>query len=366
MDKFWARFDSWVQAGPFRSQDLAIYRIIYALLALATMPTFSPLTRYPSSLYKPPPGPFELFDGFPSKPVLIAMELLLAVALSSLLMGFFTRVSSLATSILYMVGYGFNYSLGKIDHTILLAVAPAVLAFSGWGSRYSVDSLLGRARQRPEPQWQMRVLGMCIGVAFATAATQKLVSGWLSLSSQAVLGQFYTKYLTEDKHSVLASVASHVHAAAPWELLDWVTVILEFSSIVAILWWRAFRGVLANLALFHVGVLLVLNIKFATDVIVYGSFVTWAPALARLPGVTLSPQRTEHRVNPALVYPGAVAAILAIAAGFWSIARYAPTFGQQTELVIILAGGVGAVCYGVTQFSALRERPRRARPAHAA
>lgn len=63
-----------------------------------------------------------------------------------------------------------------------------------------------------------------------------------------------------------------------WEIVDWLTVAVEFAVLVAVPWWRAFRTALAFATLFHLGVLLVMNIVFVANIVAYGAFVSWGRA----------------------------------------------------------------------------------------
>jgi hypothetical protein len=178
------------------------------------------------------------------------------------------------------ITYGLTFSLGKVDHTILLVVVPLVLAFSGWGNRFSLDSLRFKGEPPPQRQWPLRLLALLIGWGFFAAAVTKLLTGWLSFSSQAARGYYVLGFLTEDRTHLLAGwVAAHDLGAA-WELADWMTVAFELSILIALPWWRAFRITLAAAATFHLGVLLVMNIDFSNAVVAYGAFVSWG-AIAR-------------------------------------------------------------------------------------
>jgi hypothetical protein len=56
---------------------------------------------------------------------------------------------SIATGLLILTGNGFAYSMGKINHDLLLAAIPLVMAFSNWGSAWSLDAVTGKTR-KPE------------------------------------------------------------------------------------------------------------------------------------------------------------------------------------------------------------------------
>jgi hypothetical protein len=274
------RFDQWAEFGPFTSADLGIYRIIYAVSALLIVPDITWLSRYPDFMFHAPPGPLRLLSGFPSPTVLVVLEVLRSLALIMLGLGLWTRYSSIASCLMISITYGLTYCLGKVDHTILLVVVPLVLAFANWGDRFSVDALRHEHRPSVQRQWPLRLLALLIGWAFFAAALTKILTGWLSFSSQAARGYFVLGFLTEGRTYWLAEwVAAHDLRVA-WEATDWLTVAFELSILVALPWWRSFRIALAIAAIFHLSVLLIMDIDFSHAVVPYGAFVSWG-AIAR-------------------------------------------------------------------------------------
>jgi hypothetical protein len=131
----------------------------------------------------------------------------------------------------------------------------------------------------------MRLLAFMIGLAFLTAGTAKVFAGWLDLHTHAARGYYLRGYVVGDKDEFLAPLFLRVHdIGVLWEALDWFTVALECGLIVAVLWWRTFRIGVAFAALFHLGVLLVMNIQFSANIVAYGAFVRWnliAPTTSR-------------------------------------------------------------------------------------
>jgi len=327
------KFSKWVGSGSFTARDLGIYRIIYSALALCMIPNFEWVSQYPDSLFAPPPGPFRLLHGFPSATAMVTLELLLVVALTLLLVGLFTRTVSIVSAVLAILGYGFSYSLGKIDHTILFLLVPVVMVAVDWGSAVSLDS---RRRSRGASsrvrQWPLRYLGLLIGLAFMTAAVPKLLTGWLSPASQATQAHFYRQFYVNGRTDWFASAFLRIDFPLGWEVLDWATVALEAGILFAVVTWRSLRVVLAVACLFHLGVLLMMNISFYFDVIAYAAFVPWGrvrslAALverrwqrwvpwAAMPliavgafGVRASGLEAENYVGPAVVIVAAVVAV---------------------------------------------------------
>ena len=364
-------FDSWVQQGPFTRRDVAIYRILFALIMLFDAPHLRTLATYPDSLYNPPPGPFMLLHGFPPEPVLIAIEIVMFVLLTATLFGLYTTFSSIALTVVLIVGYGLNFSVGHIDHLIALAIVPAIMAFARWGDTLSIDALR-RERStgtrhashrttpptqstKPEqPQWPLRFLALAIGVAFCTAVVPKLLGGWLSMSTQATYGYQVQRDFVDSGFHQVSSALVNVHVAALWEALDWATVILEGSVILCVLSWRAWRIALAVLTVFHLSIGLSLGIFFAGNVIAYGAFVSWGRL--RLPEVHLSPRAA------ATLTRGAIPIVVVTGGLLWLAADTMDSTPSFVGRSIVVAGaGFGVVYLGITAKRLLmRPRPTQA------
>ncbi|WP_432570313.1 HTTM domain-containing protein [Kineococcus sp. SYSU DK005] len=294
MSRAWAAFDRWVERGPFTATDLGRYRVLFALLLLLTPRRFAWVGAFPDSFVDGPPGPFMLLRAVPPPAVLTGLDLLLAVAAAFLLLGLFTRTASVVVGLTLLTGNGIAYSLGKIDHDIFLVLVPLVLAFARWGDAVSVDGLRRARRAGPgsavpaPPQWPLRLLALLVGLGFLTAAVPKLLSGWLSPATQAVQGVMFTQYHVNGRTELLASTALDVRSAFLWEVADVATVLLEGLLVLAALNWRAWRVGIAIASLFHLGVLLTMNIGFAVNVVTYAAFVAWGTL--RLPVALTRPR----------------------------------------------------------------------------
>lgn len=351
------RFDSWVQQGPFTALDLAIYRIIYVIAVLAIAPDLEWLAGYPEWMYRAPLGPLQLISAFPSETTLIALELLRTLALVLLAVGLWTRWASIAVGLILFITFGLNYSLGKVDHTILLVLIPVVLAFSNWGDRLSVDAIRSASRHpQTTPQWPLRFLALLIGLSFSEAALVKLGTGWLDLSSQAVRGHFRETFISIRPDTWLSSWAFEFSFAPAWELLDWMTVALEFSLLLTVPWWRAFRITLAFATIFHLGVLLIMNIPFSQNLIAYGAFVAWGliAALGSASSDADDPhggsQDSPPKSRPkGAVLGSAVGAVCLLTLTFWSLTSYAEGIRDYARDTIVFVGAVIGAVYLANQ-----------------
>jgi hypothetical protein len=375
------RFDRWVERGPFTPADLGIYRIVFAVSALLIAPNIAWLAQYPDFMYHAPPGPLRLLSGFPSLPVLIVLEVLRSTALVLLGLGLWTRYVSIAAAIMLAITYGLTYCLGKVDHSILLVLAPLVLAFANWGDRFSIDALRDRSGlpQQPQRQWPLRLLALLIGWGFFIAALTKLITGWLSFSSQSARGYFVLGFLTEGRTYWLADwVAAH-DVRAVWELVDWLTVAFEFAILLTFPWWRSFRIALAVAATFHLGVLLVMDIDFSHTVVPYGAFVSWGVIARRMGDFKVGQFITSFfRKRRALfaggyVLPGLLAVAVGGAAWMFMVNAAGKTAKGPffSDLIVFVAAVVGlwylalqarAILRASGQSSDASESPESAEP----
>jgi len=322
-----ARALAWIDEGPFTSRDLGLYRIIYASISLLAMNQFSWLATLPSSFFTPLPGPFALASGFPSASVLTALEVILAIALVALLIGFLTPISSILVFIATIVGEGFSYSTGKIDHSILMSIVPLIMAFSRWGDSLSVDAMIRPSiRLRPTRQWTMRLLAICVGSAMMTAGLPKLYNGWLDPRTQASFGYQGLEYYSHDRQAGLADFLVSFDAPWFWEILDWSTVILECGLLFAVLSWRSWRVGLALFTAFHLGVMVALSIPFWNNIVTYGAFVSWSLLVP-----VGSAQTEKRRAKTSMVVSIAAVTVVLFGLIAW---RINDLLGQDRMLIV--------------------------------
>jgi len=345
-----AHFDEWVARAPVSHRDLSIGRIIYATIGLLTIWRADFAAALPAAAYRPPWGPFRLISGPPPAWAISLLTLALAGCLAFLLIGFFTRTASLATAALLVTLFGFGYSFYQIDHTIMLAVVPLVMAWSSWGSHFSIDS--ARSRDRPGQPWTPRVLALALGICYASAGWAKLRTGWLDPHIHTSLEYFLGRTPTTTD-AIKAVMLAHPSPLF-WEAVDVGTVVLELGVIVSVLWWPAFRILIACATVFHLGILLILSIHFFYNIPAYAMFVPW---------YTLWPLRyREWRLRPrAIVAVVAGAAIVAIVAWKVSSLPHAPVYETAGRLVIITAAAAGSA-FLVSTFGSAASRLWRGRP----
>lgn len=275
--------DRWIfNSFQVSSHSLACCRILTALYLLLVISPghsaqldFSFLASVPDVFYSPPPGPMHFFNGFPSAIYFECIHFLLNICGVALLIGYRTRVVSIAISLLLLAGFGFSYSLGKINHNILFLLLPLVMSASNWGMSYSYDALNDRNVSGDPVFWPLTLMAFLLGFAMFSAGVPKLLSGWLETSSHAVHRTLVGQYFVNERQDILAPYLLSFACPPFWEGLDWATVLFEIGFLVAVFHPSSTRLFAGFAVLFHFGVLIVLNISFLNHLLVYALFVDW-------------------------------------------------------------------------------------------
>ncbi len=272
-------FESWIfDSFPVTPEGLGLYRIFCALFLLFfSLPTFGEytfLSHLPADFFSPPPGPMMIFKGFPPAYILLGIHCLLIAALIGLAVGCYTKVSSIATGVLLLALKGFLYSLGKINHDILLVIIPLVMAFSGWGRAYSLDYMFSHHSNESVNSWVITLLALVIGFMFFTAGFPKILGGWLNIHNHAAFGHYLKEYFVVGRTDFLAPYGLHLNPVI-WKCFDYLTVIFEVGFLAAIIHPRSTRIFVSLAVLFHFGIMLMLNITFWPNILAYAAFVRW-------------------------------------------------------------------------------------------
>lgn len=344
--------DRWIFLGwPVTPEGLAIVRILYAGLGLVIgTPRWAWAGRLPHALWNPEPGPLRLLPGPPGPIVMVALQMVFVAALVALLVGWRTPAMSVAVTVIGATGFGITYAMGNYDHSFMGVLTPAVLAPSGWGARWSVDAAQGR---RPDVEgWPVRLLAWLLGLAMLTSAYPKIRSGWLDVHSHAVLGQLASQYFVHGRHALLATQSIHLQVGGFWELFDDLTVLVEGGFVFAVLTVSGTRLWTAMAAVFHAAVLLMINIPFSANLLVYIAFVDWSFISRRFetsmphPRVGWFVRLARHRAAGVLVvaaglgYAAFCAAYDALLPALLSLVTDRSDFLAQVSLVL-LGGAIG-------------------------
>jgi len=273
------RFSRWIFDSYHPSAEgLALYRIFTALMFLFfLMPDatyYSDLADFPDDFFTPPPGPMMFFNEFPPAWFFYTVHSLLALSWICVLVGYKTRISSLLAAALMLVLIGFIFSIGKVNHQMLLVLLPAIMAFSNWGGTYSMDSYLS-GKTAEANGWPLTLLALFIGFMMFTAGFPKILGGWLNGNTLATQGHLFNQYFVRGRTELLSGFMVELNMPWLWSLLDWATVLFEAGFLIAVLragWTRLF---VCLAVLFHFSTMLTLNIAFLVNFPAYAAFLPW-------------------------------------------------------------------------------------------
>ena len=360
--------DRWVfEQWAADARSLGLFRILFAVYVLVfKINHLRWMAKLPRSFYVPPPGLGTLLRAQPASWLLTLSTFVICLAAVALLAGWHTPTASVVLAGMFVGRDTLVYSLGKVNHDLLVWVVPLALAASGWGRAYSIDSRRPPARERPLRPWTLALLALLVGFLFSTSAFQKIWGGWLTPSSQAAYG-YLLSYVDEGGRHLLAPlVARNLTWRPGWEAVDWLTVGLEAIGVLALWQRKTFRLFLAIAVVFHLSILLTLNIPFVENVVAYGAFVSWSGLLDRL---LRRRSAGPSRRRPASWPPWAGGVAVCAGAVVWFVlvqhygtpaAAVARGLGADPDLspgLAIEAGAAIAVlCWGVARLVSFRRR----------
>lgn len=274
------RLNHWIFYGfPADGYQLALFRIFLAFYYLiwSGVPGFTDrLGAFPTGIFNPPPGVMRLFSGIPDPLLVQLIDIILPLLWVMLAIGLFTRVVSILLSLIMIVFFGFLYSSGKIDHNFIAWLTLLVMSFSNWGNYWSVDAALGRASAKTHT-WPISLMAMILGFGWFTAGTIKIAGGWLATDASMSHAFFLRNYYRTGRSGLLSEWFINLDSAFIWECLDWITILFETGFLLAAFIPVVFRGFTLMALLFHLMVLLQLNITFSHYQPLYLLF--WVPCL---------------------------------------------------------------------------------------
>lgn len=267
------------------ARNLSLYRIIFCLYVVffTGIPSFGWINEDLDYFFHPPAISLAgLLDGFPSRSFFMAVSFINLVSFFLMFWGYRTVVSSVVFSCSYIVGANFMYSMGKIDHTLLLFLTPVFMGLAGWGKYYSVDQWQKKPQLMKSPEGQphrrallMALFALVIGFSFFTSGIAKGIGGWWKPGLEAVRYHLYYNYFVWHRVNYLAGYALLIDSHFFWKLMDYFTLFFEITFLAGALHVRVFRYYLAAAVVFHCMVLLLFNINFSNNLIVYLAFVDW-------------------------------------------------------------------------------------------
>jgi hypothetical protein len=276
-------FDTWLfEAWRLPDAQRAGYRVVLCSYLLFTgVATRLLLADVPPEVMRAPLGPFMLLPGYPPTWFVLALQAVACGALCLLLAGRVPRASGLVATGAAILLSGITYSAGgKIDHNILYVLAPLVCGFACCGPALT-------ERDRDARAWPIAVFAAVVGFSLFTSAVYKATGGWLALEDSSVQGLQLRNLHVYGRDALLSPLAARIDLPWLWEAADWGTVLLEGCFLVLPFAPRLMRWALVAMSLMHLGIVLLMNISFAGNIVVYALFMRW-PASARAWGARVA------------------------------------------------------------------------------
>ena len=133
--------------------------------------------------------------------------------------------------------------------------------------------------------WPLSLMALMVGMAMMTAAAPKAASGWLDPRVHATQAHILLNVFVTGRSTWLAKHMLDVNSGVFWKFIDYATVLIEASFLLAVIRRRAFRVVLALACFFHLGIALSMEIVFTPNIMAYAAFVEWSALESRFGGL---------------------------------------------------------------------------------
>lgn len=253
---------------------LAFYRIFFSLFLLwIGISDNSWIHSVPSSAMQPPVSILSFTDFIPSEFFFVSCRFIMHMCLLLIFIGYRPRIFAITYMVLYLVTNNYAYSFGKINHDFIYTLPVLVMAFSPWNKVYSFFPEPKQETDYLAKSWPIFMMSLIFSFGMFTAGFAKILGGWLSLDTQYTQ-IFFNKYrYIVGWRDLLSDFYNGISSRLFWEILDYFTVIFETVFIVSFLHPKFFRSMLIVVILFHVNVLLMLNISFSFSVGLYTLFI---------------------------------------------------------------------------------------------
>lgn len=225
--------------------------------------------------FDPPPGLSLLIGPITSGEFWWTFDLISRVVFVGVLAGFRTKESSIILGLLLLFGFTYDYSYGKINHNIFPVIFPLIMAFTNWGGALSIDSIRKQNLKITPKGWPLTFLSFLLGWGYFTAGLPKLIGGWLDPSYSSTAGFILRRYYSSSGPLYLNEMFVKINSLFINKVFDYSTLIFELGFILTIFWSAVYLRAVGVAVMFHLGVLLTVNILFTLHVLVFLPYIVY-------------------------------------------------------------------------------------------
>lgn len=290
-------YEEWIfNAYLCTSFQLGLFRIafIFILIFFVGVPQFSnKIIDFPDGFFNPPPLFGQFFSDIPPILYFKITDVILYLGFFCTFIGLLTKVCGIISASISIINFGFIFSTGKIDHSFLVWFTLFMMSFSGWGKKFSIDSIIFNTKNIKVQTWPISLLSLSLGFAFFTAGLIKLISGWLGSSDSMVRAFFLRNYYIQQKQDYMAKFFENFNFQLFWEIGDWFTILFEIGFLVVVFQTSLFRFFTLLAIFFHGMIMLMMNISFHAFFSVYLLF--WTPLIPKQ--IVIGAQDIFHKLT---------------------------------------------------------------------
>lgn len=278
---FWRRV---VSSTTIDVKSICAFRIVLGLTILILyIPSFTWIAEVPRVLFNPPVLSIaNAFSDLPGRAFFLTLDYLLLLSLSCLTLGIKTRVSTIIFAILCITGLSFNYSFGKIDHGYTLFYFTLLcLSFSGWGTHLALYP--DKVTKYDSTIKSLSLLAVIIAFGMFTAGFSKALH-WIDfdVTWNGFLRWYLDSFYGSGRSLYLASLVQLLPPLV-LEAFDYTAVLVELSPIFFLLHSsKAWRIWLMVICIFHLAIVVLLNITFNLNFFAYLVFIDFSWLYQRL------------------------------------------------------------------------------------
>lgn len=261
-----------------KPEILGLYRIIYCIIIMVFigLPSFSWLSNNLNYFFHPPfVSLASMVGGFPGKTFFGLLTLINIIIFYLMFLGVWSKWTSLFFTVVSLIGYNFWYSFGKIDHFLFLFIAPAFLGFAGWGSFFTINKYKSKIVDPNKSALIVSLLALCIAFSMFTSGSLKIEGGWWKWDTEAVRYHLIRNYFSLERNELLADFFITIKNHLIWKFFDYSALLLEIGFLFSIMNKRYFQFFLFFGTIFHIIILLMFNIAFYSNLLIYLLFIDW-------------------------------------------------------------------------------------------